>query len=142
MNGECLFGPSETWPAQIDDYSFLVTRNHSHRKFNYETLKHILLLEKPNITKRNYETSWEYERTIKELFNATISGMKLGKIERVISRRERRANIPFKKFRKEKVSEKIYNSDNGLLLGRIENLRNSVESYHAINKIGFPYLKE
>jgi len=96
VNGEYAFGPHQTWPAQLDDFTYLVSRDHSHRKIDYETFRNILLLEHPEIPKRNYISQQEYEYTVQEMFSSVINGMKMGKLERIFKRKmeEEERNTP------------------------------------------------
>lgn len=87
-NGEFAFGPTEVWPAQIQSYASFVSTHHSFRKPDYETLKNILLLEQPQIAKRAYISQKEYLNTIARLFEATLQGIRAGKLERVSKRSE------------------------------------------------------
>lgn len=86
MNGE-IMGPVQTWPAQIDDFAYFVSKDHSHRKINYNILKNILLLEHPEITERKYNSTKEYNSTINQMFEAMLIGMKVGKLERIYKRK-------------------------------------------------------
>lgn len=112
INGEYGNGPYQTWPAQLDDFSYIVSKDHAHRNLDYETLKDILLLEHPEIPKRNYVSQEEYQYTVKGMLEALMIGMKAGKLERIFERKVRgeEENTPrllrpfFRRSAKKKVS--------------------------------------
>ena len=135
INKKFIFGHSETWPAQIDGYSFLISQNHSHRKINYRNLKNIIQLESPRITERDYKDYMEYKKTIETMFQATIAGMKFGKIERIIERKNQgllnKFLIYFSKDERNTLDKKS-------ILKRIENFRKTIPEYWGMHKVEFP----
>ena len=137
INGESMCGPYQTWPAQLDDFSHLVARNHAHRKMDYETFRNILLLEHPEIPKRNYVSPQEYEYTVKEMFEALMIGMKVGKLERIFERKmnEGRRNTPrllwpfVKKSTKKKVADSLKPIS--------DRLYNDASDYYIVRNLSF-----
>lgn len=136
MNGEVL-GPRQTWPAQIDDFSFIVSRNHAHRKINYKILKNIINLESPELTTISYESPEEYKDTMEHMFKACIAGMKHGKLERVYKREKKKRARGLKKvfINEEGLVRSIINSPK--LKKRVENFRTSLPSYGALRNLYF-----
>ena len=137
INGESIFGPHETWPAQLDYFSYMISKDHAHREINYETLKNIILLEKPEIQKRNYISPQEYEYTVKEMFEALMIGMKVGKLERIFERKmnEGRRNTPrllwpfVKKSTKKKVADSLKPIS--------DRLYNDASDYYIVRNLSF-----
>ena len=86
FNGEWMFGPSQIWPAQQDGFALGVSERHGDKDFNYQTLKQIILLEKPELVTRGYTSPEEYKATMEFMFNAAIFGLKNSKLRAAIQR--------------------------------------------------------
>lgn len=133
-NGENGFGPVETWPAQLDNFGFLVSRVHSHRKIDYTTLKHIILLEKPDLLKRDYTSASEYQITLEKIFDFCIHGMKHGKIRSVYEKEMERKGLLFR-IRNRGSKRSALKSP--LLNKRIQEFRESVPKYSGLRALCF-----
>jgi hypothetical protein len=131
INGEHLCGPWQTWPAQIDDFALDVSDSHGHRVPDYETLKHILFLDKPEVISRSYVSQEEYEDTIEQFFWATRAGIINGKLRRVIKRKieKKHSDIPplWRLFFTRTIRKEVL--EESLLKNLIANFKSSVPSY-------------
>ena len=129
VNGESMFGPSETWPAQIDDFIYFTSKNKIEKKFIYNNLKESILLIHSKIQKRNYISQDEYERTMEQLFEAAIMGFKKSKLETVFQNnlKKEREEISFFKKPFINLGEKALERNNLSL--RISKFKETIPSY-------------
>lgn len=134
LNGESAFGPCETWPAQVDDFIYHVSKSGNHKgKLDYQTLKEQIFLQHQEITERSYRSQEEYESTISKLFQATIIGIKQSKIESIFSRnlQKEENTTPFWKKPFTNIKENALKRNN--LDSAILRFKESIPSYLNIN---------
>ncbi|MBT3405151.1 hypothetical protein HN832_04485 [archaeon] len=137
VNVECLFGPHQTYPEYKNDLANLVSNHHAHRKFDYETLKKILLLESPKIATREYVSKEEYSRTAEEVFKAGIIGMAIGRLKREYKKGVKEEIDKLTGIKKILGSRKIKRSVATQLQKRSDKLQQSIPNYFYVANFDF-----
>ncbi|MFA6023330.1 MAG: hypothetical protein WC781_04550 [Candidatus Pacearchaeota archaeon] len=131
VNGEYMFGPWQTWPAQIDDFALDVSDAHAHRKIDYITLKEIILLD-TEVISRDYTSKKEYEYTIEQCFMAAKAGVINGKLRTAIKRKTQQTKEEMSWFQRLFSSEETIRGkvlQEPLVKKLIENFKEAVPSY-------------
>lgn len=92
MNGESVFGPSETWPAQLQDFGYYIAEEvkKDHIKidestFTKDNLVGLLQQYKPSLFERTYVSENEVRKTFEQVTPYLEIGIMLGTVENNIN---------------------------------------------------------